>query len=69
MKQNETDKTYWHPAFYADIQIELSEDADNLEFENEHQLGTNPMEIDVLIIKKETNRPLKKKHWKDIQKT
>jgi len=51
-KKTKADRTYWHPAFYADIQIELKNDADNLEFENEHQPGTNPMEIDVLIIKK-----------------
>ena len=56
----ETDNTYWHPAFYADIQIELKDDADNLIFENEHQLSKMPMEIDVLIIKKETDRPVKK---------
>ena len=28
-KKTESDVTYWHPAFYADIQIELQEDADN----------------------------------------
>ena len=60
LKKKETDATYWHPAFFAGIQIELEEDADNLVFENEHQLGTKPMEIDVLIIKKETDRPVKK---------
>ncbi len=59
-KKKETDATYWHPAFYAGIQIELEDDADNLVFENEHQLGKKPMEIDVLIIKKETDRPAKK---------
>ena len=59
-KKKETDATYWHPAFYAGIQIELEDDADNLIFENEHQLGKKPMEIDVLIIKKETDRPVKK---------
>lgn len=56
----ESNATYWHPAFYADIQIELEDDADNLIFENEHQLGKEPMEIDVLIIKKNTDRPVKK---------
>ena len=59
-KKKENDATYWHPAVFAGIQIELAEDADNLVFENEHQLGTKPMEIDVLIIKKETDRPVKK---------
>ena len=50
----------WHPAFYAGLQIELQEDKDNLIFENEHQLGTKPKEIDALIIKKETDIPVKK---------
>lgn len=50
----------WHPAFYAGFQIELQREADNLLFENEHQLGTKPKEIDVLIIKKETGKPIDK---------
>ncbi len=50
----------WHPAFYAGLQIELQEEKDNLIFENEHQLGTKPKEIDVLIIKKEKDIPIKK---------
>ena len=43
----------WHPAFYADLQIELEAVKENLICENEHQLGTKPMAIDVLIIKKQ----------------
>ena len=49
-----------HPAFYADIQIELEEEAGLLVFENEHQLGTKPKEIDVLIVKKEVEVPIRK---------
>lgn len=45
----------WQPAFFADIQIEFAEEAEYLTFENEHQLGTKPKEIDVLIIKKDTD--------------
>ena len=45
-------KLQWHSAFYAGIQIELEEDVANLIFENEHQLATKPLGIDVLIIKK-----------------
>ncbi len=48
----------WHPAFYAGIQIELAKDAPNLIFENEHQLGTRPKEIDILIIKKNPSLPI-----------
>lgn len=47
----------WHPAFFAGIQIELKDEADNLIFEQEHQLGTKPMGIDVLI-KKEQDIPV-----------
>ena len=50
----------WHPAFFAGLQIELSEEADNLEFENEHQLGTKPKQIDVLVIKKDADKPIRK---------
>ncbi len=50
----------WHPAFYAGMQIELSDESANLIFENEHQLGTKPKEIDVLIIKKDSAIPIQK---------
>ena len=50
----------WHPAFFAGIQIEFSEEKEKLIFENEHQLGTKPKQIDVLIIKKESEIELQK---------
>ena len=50
----------WHPAFYAGIQIDLEKEAHKLTFENEHQLGTKPKEIDVLIIKKKADQPIQK---------
>ena len=50
----------WHPAFYAGLQIEFSEEAEKLIFENEHQLGTKPREIDVLIIKKNPKERINK---------
>ena len=58
----------WHPAFYAGLQIELQEDKENLIFENEHQLGTKPKEIDVLVIKKEKDIPVKKNIGKIFRK-
>ena len=51
-KPKKTQLLQWHPAFYAGIQIDLSEESFRLDFESEHQLGTRPKEIDVLIIKK-----------------
>lgn len=53
-------KLPWHSAFYAGLQIELEEEAYKLIFENEHQLGTDPMRIDVLIIKKYTEEQIQK---------
>lgn len=52
----------WHPAFYAGFQIELEGEAGKLEFENEHQLGTKPLEVDILITKKDAGIPI----WKNI---
>jgi len=50
----------WHPAFFAGIRIEFCEEETKMDFESEHQLGTKPMQIDVLIIKKNNNEPLEK---------
>lgn len=58
----------WHPAFYADMQIELKDDSGNLVFENEHQLATRPMEVDVIIIKKEASVPVHKNIGKIFRK-
>ena len=57
---NATKPLQWHPAFYASIQIELADEADMLTFENEHTLGTKPMLIDVVIIKKQPDYQVKK---------
>ena len=59
-RTNSSNLRQWHPAFFADIQIELEAERENLIFENEHQLGTKPMEIDALVIKKKTDIPINK---------
>jgi len=56
----ETTILQWHPAFFAGMQVELQWERRQLLFENEHQLGTKPKEIDVLIIKKDPNIPIRK---------
>jgi hypothetical protein len=43
---------HWHPAFFEAIQLELEPYQDILEFKAEYQLTTEPLRIDVLIIKK-----------------
>lgn len=59
-KEKDQKNLQWHPAFYAGIQIELEDEREKLIFENEHQLSTKPMEIDVLIIKKQPNVQIEK---------
>jgi len=53
-------RTSWHPAFAQAIENELEDCRDALTFEAEHQLTTEPLRIDVLIIKKKRNVVIKK---------
>ena len=46
-------KIQWHPGFVAAIDMELREDREILELESEHNLNRKPLEIDLLVIKKE----------------
>ena len=55
-KENKADsnknRLNWHPAFFQAIQQELSDYLDSLEFKYEFQLTTEPLRIDLLVIKK-----------------
>jgi hypothetical protein len=53
-------RTSWHPAFFGAIQLELDEYRDVLEFESEHQLTSEPLKLDVVIIKKRRNIVIQK---------
>lgn len=55
----EDTKIQWHPAFVAAMNLEFADNRENLIFEKEYNLNTKPLEIDLLIIKKETNIPIK----------
>ena len=46
-------KIQWHPGFIAAIDPELKDYREDLIFEKEYNLNTKPLEIDLLIIKKE----------------
>jgi len=48
-------KTPWHPAFVDAIRMELFDYRDSLEFKSEHPLNSEPLRIDLLIIKKPKN--------------
>lgn len=43
----------WHPAFVSAMQLELKEYRKWLRFEKEHNLNTKPLQIDLLVIRKE----------------
>jgi hypothetical protein len=53
-------RTSWHPAFAQAIENELEDSKDALTFETEYQLTTEPLRIDVLVIKKKRNAVIKK---------
>ena len=50
----------WHPAFFEAIQLELQEYNQYLQFISEYQLTTEPLRIDVVIIKKPREISIKK---------
>ena len=47
-------KVQWHPGFVAAMNLELAKNRDNLIFVKEYNLNTKPLEIDLLVIKKDT---------------
>ena len=47
-----TAKLQWHPAFVAAMHLELRENRGDLVFHKEYNLNTRPLEIDLLVIKK-----------------
>jgi hypothetical protein len=46
------EKTLWHTAFVQALQLELEDYADALEFRAEYQLTSEPLRIDVVVVKK-----------------
>jgi hypothetical protein len=50
----------WHTAFFEAIQMELDEYSQDLQFISEFQLNTQPLKIDVVIIKKSRDIAIEK---------
>lgn len=50
----------WHPAFAAALRIEFEAELDILEIHDEYPLSKKPMLVDVLVVKKEAQRPVHK---------
>lgn len=48
-------KIQWHPGFVAAMNLEFARNRDDLVFEKEYNLNTKPLEIDLMVIKKEAS--------------
>ncbi len=48
-------KIQWHSAFVSAMGLDFTADRDDLIFEKEYNLNTKPLEIDLLVIKKEAS--------------
>ena len=48
-------KIQWHPGFVAAMNLEFAENRAVLKFEPEYNLNTKPLEIDLLVIKKQSS--------------
>ena len=49
---NDTD-IQWHPGFVAAMELEFIEYSSKLDFQREYNLSTKPLQIDLLVIKKD----------------
>ena len=61
-------KTQWHPAFVSAMKLELIEDAEYLDYTSEYNLNTKPLEMDLLIVKKEKDVEIKNEIGKIFRK-
>lgn len=48
----------WHPGFYGAAELELISDKHQLEFQREYSLSKEPLQMDMLIIKKLADAPI-----------
>lgn len=48
-------KIQWHPGFVAAMNLEFAGNREQLIFEKEYNLNTKPLEIDLLVVKKEAS--------------
>ena len=50
-----TQKIQWHPGFVAAMNLELAENRKDLIYEKEYNLNSKPLEVDLLVIKKDSH--------------
>ena len=59
----------WHPAFSAALRITLQDELEYLEMWEEYLLSKKPLQMDILIIKKLKDVPIRENDWTDISET
>ena len=52
-------RTQWHPAFCAAVRLELIENKADLDYTNEYNLNSKPIQMDLLVIKKSRDVEIK----------
>lgn len=53
MKRKKQKQIQWHPGFCSAVRLELWENHEDLDYINEYNLNRKPIQIDLLVIKKE----------------
>ena len=61
-------KIQWHPGFVAAMGLEFAENRADLVYEKEYNLNTKPLEIDLLVIKKDSDIQVANKIGKIFRK-
>lgn len=51
----EDTKIQWHAAFVSAMNLELAQNRSDLIYHKEYNLNTKPLEVDLLVIKKESD--------------
>lgn len=60
-------KIQWHTGFASAIELKLAENKADLIYEREHNLNKKPLEIDLLVIKKEDKTQVKNKIIRQVK--
>lgn len=55
----EDKKIQWHPAFCSAVRLELAENREDLDFYNEYNLNSKPLQADLLVIHKQGQDEIK----------
>lgn len=55
MVVTEEKKIQWHPGFCSAMKLELRDNMDDLFYINEYNLNTKPLQVDLLVIRKNRN--------------